>query len=261
MIASFRLVQKEFAPDNGAVWLMQNPSSNAFSSWSATHFAAVVTILLLVAATVAAGRLVHNGQKLRAFRLVLAGIFAVALLAGTVRHATVGFSNWADLLPLHLCDVSLIMAIIALATLRRLPFEFAYFFGIGGTLQALLTPDLVADFPTFEYFAFFAAHGATLVAVACLMAGYRLHPQPGAILRMVYAGNAYVVLAAVVNILTGANFGYLRSKPEGGSLLDHLGPWPWYILSIELIGFMTVLILDLPFLWQRRRSRKRGDRS
>jgi hypothetical integral membrane protein (TIGR02206 family) len=39
-----------------------------------------------------------------------------------------------------------------------------------------------------------------------------------------------------VNWLTGANYGFLNRKPEINSVLDVLGPWPWYLLpEIALI--------------------------
>ena len=48
------------------------------------------------------------------------------------------------------------------------------------------------------------------------------------------------VLAAVVftvNLVTGGNYMFLRIKPTTGSLLDYLGPYPWYILSLEGVSF------------------------
>jgi uncharacterized membrane protein YwaF len=45
--------------------------------------------------------------------------------------------------------------------------------------------------------------------------------------------------------------------PETPSLIDLLGPWPWYILSLEAIGLVTCVILYLPFAikdWLARRA-------
>ena len=40
---------------------------------------------------------------------------------------------------------------------------------------------------------------------------------------------------------------FLRAKPVTGSALDLLGPWPWYILSVEGMGLALFLLLYLPF--------------
>ena len=40
------------------------------------------------------------------------------------------------------------------------------------------------------------------------------------------------------------------------SLLDFLGPWPWYLLSLELIALVSFFLLDLPWrllIWFRKK--------
>src|SRR5256885_3937044 len=54
-------------------------------------------------------------------------------------------------LPVQLCDVGGFMAAAALIWRQALLVEIAYFWGVGGTPQALLTPDLRGHFPTFPY--------------------------------------------------------------------------------------------------------------
>ncbi len=40
------------------------------------------------------------------------------------------------------------------------------------------------------------------------------------------------------------------------SLLDVLGPWPWYLIPVVLLGILNVLLLYAPFWWaDRRRAR------
>ena len=53
----------------------------------------------------------------------------------------------ADALPMQLCDWAMFAVIAALVTLRRGVYEVAYFWGLAGTLQAILTPNLQSGFP------------------------------------------------------------------------------------------------------------------
>jgi release factor glutamine methyltransferase len=48
---------------------------------------------------------------------------------------------------------------------------------------------------------------------------------------------------------------WLREKPEAGSLLDVMGPWPWYILSAAVLALLLFTLLAAPF--RPRMSRER----
>src|SRR6266851_315561 len=89
---------------------------------------------------------------------------------------------------------------------------------------------------------------AIFVAAALLLvAGMRLHPRRWAVLRVAALTVAYAALVGAVDAITGANYMYLRSKPQTPTLLDLLGPWPVYILSASLIAAVLLAVLDAPF--------------
>jgi uncharacterized membrane protein YwaF len=67
-------------------------------------------------------------------------------------------------------------------------------------------------------------------------------------------GNAYLLLSLVVNLGLGTNFGFTARKPVNPSLLDHLGPWPFYLLGMQVLGALLFSLLALPVL---RRDRTR----
>jgi uncharacterized membrane protein YwaF len=58
----------------------------------------------------------------------------------------------------------------------------------------------------------------------------------------------------LVNRILGTNFGFAAKPPDNPSLIDHLGPWPWYLLSMSAIALVLYLLLALPFA----RSSNRG---
>jgi hypothetical integral membrane protein (TIGR02206 family) len=123
---------------------------------------------------------------------------------------------------------------------------------LGGTLQALLTPDLAVGFPDLRFLIFFGLHGGVIVSVLFFTFGLRMRPWPSSIPRVVAWSSVYLAAAIAVNAIFGTNFGYLSAKPAQPSLLDLLPPWPYYIGGMILLGFAFIILFYLPF-WLRDR--------
>jgi hypothetical integral membrane protein (TIGR02206 family) len=159
-------------------------------------------------------------------------------------------------LPLHLTDVVTVVSVLALWTARPLLVELTWFWALTASLQAVLTPDLgSADFPELLYWTFFITHAGAVVAALVLVVGRRITPRPGAVRRAFVATLAVAAAAATADLLTGGNYMWLREKPEAGSLLDFMGPWPWYIVSAAVLALLLFALLALPF----RRARAPAD--
>jgi hypothetical integral membrane protein (TIGR02206 family) len=167
-------------------------------------------------------------------------------------HAWAAYwSVWTiqTMLPLHMCSVVVWLTMVMLLTNNRSLYEISYFLGIGGALQALLTPDITGyGFPHFRAFNTFLAHGL-LVAVPIYMTlveGFR--PTLASFKRVFLWTNIYIVPVFILNLIIGSNYLFIAYKPEFPTLLDLLAPWPWYILELEAVGFLILFILYLPFL-------------
>lgn len=159
-------------------------------------------------------------------------------------------------LPLNLCDIAAFLCIIMLIFNNYSSFEIAYFLSLGGCLQALVTPDLAYSFPHFMFINFFISHSAILTAVFYMIIVKDFIPTLKSILKMFAFTNLCLVAAAAANILTGGNYMFLCRKPEGVSIIDLLGPWPWYILSLEGIGLLISFLCYLPFASTKFISKK-----
>lgn len=160
------------------------------------------------------------------------------------------FNQWsADAtLPFQLCSMTFMLSIIMLISKNYAVYEFIYFAGLGGAAQALLTPAaILSDFPNFTYYYFFIAHGG--IVLTCLymtwVIGYR--PRFKSIWKTMLILNLYMGFAVIINKLTGGNYLFISHKPAEASLLDYLGPWPWYIVSMEAAALVIFIILYLPF--------------
>ncbi len=182
--------------------------------------------------------------------LALAGYTAVVY----IQKAIAGELSWKYALPLELCHWVMVAVVLALVHKCQLSSEIAYFWGAAGTLQAIVTPDISSGFPSWEFILFFWSHGATLLAILFLIVGHRFQPRSGSVWRMLIAINFYSAFVGAFNALFDCNYGYLCRKPAGRSLLDYLGPWPWYLVSLEFIALTSFWLLDLPWRILRYRS-------
>lgn len=223
-----------------------------FHPFTFQHLAAVSIGLAITAGLIAMGRSGHRGQ------LISTGILAFLNLAAypIIQTAWLPYRDAAieNLIPFQLCDVAAIVAGFALLTRRKLLCELTYFWGLAATIQGLLTPAIRLGFPAWPFVTFFLQHFAVVAAALYLplVDGWRPdRPWWRSPLRAFGWANVYLAFAMIVNALTGSNFGFAARKPENPSLLDHLGPWPWYLLGMEALALLFFCLLALPF---RRRK-------
>ena len=221
--------------------------------FGADHVGALVVTALAVVALVAWGRARRGRPGPRAVGRCLAYLMVGAFLADPILRAAAGELTWADGLPLELCDAAGVATIVALLTRRQAAFELAYFWGLSGTIQALLTPPLEQGFPHPDFFRYFVLHSGVVVGVLFLGPGLGMRPRRGAVWRAVAYTLLYTAAIGLVDAALGANYMWLRAKPPG-TILDLFGPWPQYIVGGVVLGIALFLLLDLPYRLTEKRS-------
>jgi hypothetical integral membrane protein (TIGR02206 family) len=207
---------------------------------SAEHLITVAVIAAAIAVLVVAARRCPGPWTVPAAR-----VLAVVVLANEA-----AWWVWLGLdhaLPLQLCDVAAVVTALALWVRTPLLVELTYFWGIAGTANALFTPDISDHFPTFPFLQYFVQHGAIVGAALFLVIGLRITPRPWAFLRAYALTVVLLAVDALANLLTGGNYLYLRQLPGVKSVLNLMGPWPWYIVGAAVLALVLFVLLDLPF--------------
>lgn len=196
--------------------------------------------------------LVVHRTKSRFLERSIAFSISALLLINYVAYLIVarrfGVASWQRTLPLQLCDWAMIVIIVALWTGNRRWLEIAYFWGIGGTLQAIITPNLAFGFPDLRFISFFVAHSGIIIGIIFLMLTYGFRPRPIGILRTFAWTEFYFVITFTFDLLTGENYGFLLHKPEAASLLSLLSDSrPLYLLQFHGLAFLFFCALYAPF--------------
>jgi hypothetical integral membrane protein (TIGR02206 family) len=223
------------------------PAEYPFIPYSPSHIITLLALVLCNIILVVWFQRAQEGRAVKGFRLGLASFLL---------FTQVGFIAWCVLtgngsvdysLPFHLCDMAALLTALMLFSDRYHVFDLIYFWGLGGSLQALLTPDVAYPFPHLVFFIFFLGHGALLTAIFFMIWVKKYRPTFKSVLRTFIITNLYMVLVAGVNVITGGNYMFICRPPVGTTLISYLGPWPWYILSLEGVGLAIFLLCYSPY--------------
>jgi len=210
--------------------------SAGFAMFSPQHLVTLTALLGL-------GILVVRARRRKWVGTLIGVALTAYALAIYSQKAMAGDLAWDSALPLELCHWVMAACVVSLFRPYRWATEIAYYWGFAGTLQAVLTPDLADGFPSWEFLQFFWSHGGILLGIVFLVARPGFRAEPGAVARMFAAVNVYALVVGTLNWIFGWNYGYLCGKPARPSLLDLLGPWPWYLLSLEGVALGSFWLL------------------
>jgi hypothetical integral membrane protein (TIGR02206 family) len=226
-----------------------------FQLFGPKHLIALGVILLINLSFILVRR--QGSERLKkSIRYTLAGIIFLGQGAWHVWSWATGTWTITYHLPLHLCAIFTWVSIYMLLTKDERVYDLAYFLGVGGALQVVITPEAgVYGLPHFRAVQTLTVHGAIVTAgiYMTVVEGYR--PFWTSFKKVFLWLNGFGIVVTGVNLLLGSNYLYTLRKPETASLIDFLGPWPWYLLVLEVLALAIFLLMYLPFWIRDRRAR------
>jgi hypothetical integral membrane protein (TIGR02206 family) len=229
-----------------SLWL-NDYSGGPFRLFGPAHLAALALFVVLALSFLPLRRPAFpRGRSL--LRYTMAGVLILNELLWHVWALLNGEWTVVKMLPLHLCSLSVYLSVVVLLSRNYRVYEFLYFLGLAGSVPALLTPNLDNyGFPHVLFFQYFIGH--LLIALVplymTLAEGFR--PRWKSVGRFLVILNVYAVFVGGVDFLLGSNYLFLAHKPAGSTLMELLGPWPWYIASLDVLAVAAVLLLYAPF--------------
>lgn len=226
----------------------------AFEPFSRLHGLIILLFMALTALLILVGRRLsaHGGRRLdKNLGIAIVGLWIVS-------------SGWWMLparfdasrtLPLHVCDLTSLLAGSVLLFPRRPLRALLYFWGIGMSLQAIVTPDISFGPDSVWFWIFWMSHTAIIAIAVYDVAARGFRPTWADFRLAVIAGLAYLALVLAINVAFGFNYGFVgNARPGEVSVVDFLGPWPLRVvwMAALVIGFMAVLML--PWHFSNKRS-------
>lgn len=222
------------------------------SNFGPAHWGLLAVTLLVGVGLALLGRRLRGSTAGDRLRIGLGVTLLITALGFQVfwllpKHFTVQQS-----LPVHLSDVLRVVASIALITRARWAVAATYYWGLTLNTQALLTPDVNwQSLP--DLASYWSLHMLVAWAAIHLTWGVGLHPTWRGLRRTVVITVVWAAIAYGINSALDTNYGYVNAKPSGGSVLDLLGPWPWYL--IVATGLLVAVWALITWPWERLRAK------
>ena len=229
-----------------------------WENFSALHLATVAGFGVLWFGFCLIGRRLRGSPALEAWRRALGALVLFSWCFANGVQMLPSHFDAAVVLPLQICDIAGLVAALAIWQPGRLRSALLHFWGLGFSVQAILTPELQHGPAYVDFWTFWLPHanltGAALYALAA--DGYR--PRWADARLAFYGALLYLALVLPFDLLSGFNYGYVGpAMPGNASLIDFLGPWPWRVVVMTLLTAFVFALLAAP--WAGRAQKPRSE--
>ena len=159
-----------------------------------------------------------------------------------------------SMLPFHLCNLASFLIAFHLLFNKKLLFDIAFFWGIGGCSMALTQPDISHTFPHPHFLLYFFSHGMLFFAIFLTSITFRERPDFEDLKKVILISIPTVAVIYVINLSINyfvtsapANYWYLMEFPLGANLTAFMPEPPAHIPVFASIGLILFGLIYLPF--------------
>lgn len=218
--------------------------ANAFELFSVEHGAIVAVSAVATCAAIVLGRRWLGSAETVPLERRMALVYALTTFATQagiiVWLLTPGEFSPRVSLPLHVCDLAAWIAPLALLSRRRWLRTMLYFWGIGLSTQAFVTPIVTVGPRDPWFWAFWITHLQIVGAAFYDLVARGFRPTWRDAAFAGFYSVLYGLAMLALNSATGWNYGFLGpTRPSTRTLVDALGTWPLRTL------WMTLIVLGL----------------
>ena len=203
----------------------------------------IISVCLILIILFLSNNFFNKDQKLKIVK-ILSLFMIIMTVTDHSRNIMNGLWNVSDNLPLHMCGLTNLIACSVLFTkLNKRVFEFFYFAGIIGGIQAFLTPKINNfDGSTFEYISYHTSHAGIILIPIFLLTNLNYSITKFSWFRVWVYLNIIIAFIIPFNFQIDSNYMYLASPPDVDNPLL-IGEWPYYIFFWEIIVIMFTYTL------------------
>lgn len=170
----------------------------------------------------------------KCIRVTFITILILSEISIALWRGLTGTYDISHTLPLHLCSFSAFMIEIVMITKSKRIMEYIYYISIGGAFIAMVYPDLRFSFTQFRYIEFFVFHIVIIVSIFYMVFVHRLIPSIHSLWKSFVAVHVLAIPMIIFNTIVGGSY-WMLVHTSVPLLRELFGPWPNYIIGLELI--------------------------
>jgi hypothetical integral membrane protein (TIGR02206 family) len=233
---------------------MAVPSGAEFPQFGGQHLVILGITLAGCVLLVVLGRRLRNSPREPLVRRSLGILLLAFSLPTQLGQFAPGEGPVKAALPFQLCDLAWMVAAYALLVGGRRSRALLYYWGLTLGTQAIVTPSLGHLWPDPMFVGFWGLHAFTLWAAVYLCLGLGRGPDWRGYRWALLCTYVWAAVMMVFNAVVGTNYGFVNSKPPAASILDLLGPWPFYVLAEGVILAVFWALITWPWVAVRPQS-------
>jgi hypothetical integral membrane protein (TIGR02206 family) len=231
-----------------------------FHAFSAFHGVVVAAFAVAVAVICCMGVRRRGTEGLRRAERAAGWVILGAWAVSTVYWLLPANFDLTVSLPLHMCDMTGLLAPLVLLTGRR-PFRtLLYFWGLGLSIHGVLTPVLELGWFHISFVLYWLVHLSIIGTAVYDVVVRQYRPQFRDCVIATLACSVWLGAVFAVNLSLQLNYGYVGNiTPERPTVIDGLGPWPLrvYKMVVAVIGLFVAMWL--PWAIAQRVARAQTD--
>jgi hypothetical integral membrane protein (TIGR02206 family) len=229
---------------------------DTFRPFSLVHGLTIVGIVAAIVIAIAARRRTSPSVG-RGIDYFIGGLNLLWWVTASVHQLMTGRWEWSISLPIQVCDLSAILAGVAMFDGARWARAMLYYVAIGLSSWALITPDLTLGPASAVFWIFFVGHGAAVGAAIYDLGGRGFRPGWRDFAIGMLGMTIWLAIVFPLNAIFGWNYGYVGDSLAGTTNPIHfLGPWPWRVLwlALSVTGLFALMTLPWPAARHRRKD-------
>ena len=184
-----------------------------------------------------------NAVWVKKLRLYMA--YALCISLGTTAAILLLEGRWKEALPLHLCGLSAVLAVLSAIRPRVWMLDFLWYLGMPGALLALVFPAPAVSRFHFAMNLSYAVTHLLILIIPLVLIVQGLRPGRGKAAAMMLRLNLIALPVFAVNRLLETDYLFLAAPPAGTPLETAFSfGRPVYFLALEMIVFLSAMGME-----------------